>query len=182
MRLFVALTLPDAVRSSIVGLANGLPGARWVAEDNLHLTLRFLGELDGAEAADVDVALTELRMPGFELTLAGVSHFGDGRKLRSLWVGAEANPELTRLHDKIETAVVRTGLAPEGRKFKPHITLARFKQGPPVDKLQSYLTEHALFRLPAFPVTEFTLYSSFLGREGPIYRPEAVYELERIEA
>ena len=173
MRLFIALPLPDAVRESLADLADGLPGARWVSADNLHLTLRFLGELDGGEAADVDAALAGLRMPAFHLDLAGLSHFGDGRKLRALWVGCDANPELGRLQAKIESAVVRAGQPPEGRKFKPHVTLARFKIGPPVDKMQAYLTARALFRLPPFAVTHFTLFSSFLGHEGAIYRAEA---------
>ena len=180
MRLFTAITLPEEVQDQLAGLANGLPGARWVNADRLHLTLRFLGELDGAQAADVDTALTEIHLPGFELELAGVSHFGDSRKLRSLWVGAEPNPLLTRLQAKIETAVVRAGLAPERRKFKAHVTLARFKSSPG-DHLQAFLAQHALFRLPPFPVTSFTLYSSFLAHEGAIYRAEADYPLERPE-
>ena len=180
MRLFTAITLPEEVQDQLAGLANGLPGAHWVNADSLHLTLRFLGKIDGAQAADVDTALTEIHLPGFELELAGISHFGDGRKVRSLWVGAEANPLLSRLHGKIETAVVRAGLAPERRKFKAHVTLARFKSSPG-DHLQAFLAQHALFRLPAFPVTSFTLYSSFLSHKGAIYRAEADYPLDRPE-
>jgi 2'-5' RNA ligase len=181
MRLFVAIDLPDRQREQLAMLANGLPGARWVAEDNLHLTLRFLGELDGSEAADVDAALAGLRMPGFELRLEGVGHFGDGRKLRSIWAGVEASPALGRLRDKVEQAVIRAGLPPDKRKFKPHVTLARFKSNPGA-KLQDFLAEYALFRAEPFQVESFTLYSSFLSANGAIYRPEAEYPLERIES
>lgn len=181
MRLFVAIALPDEQRARLAKLASGLPRARWVAEENLHLTLRFLGELDGNEAGDVDAALAGIRMPRFELQLEGVSHFGEGRKLRSLWAGIQANSALVRLRDKVEQAVVRAGLAPEKRKFKPHVTLARFKSNPGV-KLYDFLAEYALFRAEPFKVESFTLYSSFLSANGAIYRPEAEYRLERIES
>lgn len=178
MRLFIAITVPDAARERLAALANGLPGARWVNEDNLHLTLRFLGELDGGEAADVDTALAQISVPGFALGLEGISHFGEGRKLRALWAGVQPNPALMRLQAKIEQAVIRAGQPPEKRKFKPHVTLARFKSNPGGDKLQAYLSAHALFRSEPFAVDSFTLYSSFLSSSGAIYRPEASYPLE----
>jgi 2'-5' RNA ligase len=176
MRLFIAIALPEDLRTRLAALATGLPGARWVSEDNLHLSLRFLGELDGGAAADVDAALAGVRAPGFELVLEGVSHFGEGRNLRALWAGVRPSPELKRLQAKIEQAVVRAGQPPEKRKFKPHVTLARFKSNPGA-KLQSYLAEHALLRSEPFPVEAFTLYSSFLSASGAIYRAEAEYPL-----
>lgn len=177
MRLFVAIFLPDELRAQLAQLANGLPGARWVDEDNLHLTLRFLGELDGAEAADVDEALASLRMPAFDLDFAGVDHFAERRRVRSLWAGVRANPALSRLHDKVEQAVIRTGLPPERRKFRPHVTLARFKSDPGV-KLHEYLAQHALFKAAPFCVEKFCLFSCFLSGEGAIYNVEAEYPLE----
>jgi 2'-5' RNA ligase len=177
MRLFVALSLPETLRSRLCGLCSGLPGARWVAPENLHLTLRFIGEVDGREAEDIDAALSALRFPRFPLTLSGVGEFGDGRRLRSVWVGVESNELLERLQAKVEQAVQRAGQPPEKRRFKPHVTLARFKSHPG-GKLQDYFTERALFRCPPFEVTGFTLYSSYLAHEGAIYAPEAVYPLE----
>jgi 2'-5' RNA ligase len=181
MRLFIAITLPEDQRARLAALANGLPGARWINQDNLHLTLRFLGELDGGEAADIDVALAQIRTPGFTLGLEGISHFGEGRKLRALWAGVRPNPLLMRLQAKIEQAVIRAGLPPEKRKFKPHVTLARFKSNPGGAKLHAYLAQHALFRAEPFDVDRFTLYSSFLSSSGAIYRPEAHYPLEPAE-
>ena len=177
MRLFVAIALPEPLRADLAMLANGLPGARWVSEDNFHLTLRFLGELDGGDAADVDEALAGLRMPAFDLELAGVDHFSEGRKVRSLWAGVRSNPALIRLHDKVEQAVIRTGLPPDKRKFRPHVTLARFKSDPGT-KLHDYLAHHALFKAPSFCVEKFCLFSSFLSGEGAIYQVEAEYPLE----
>ena len=177
MRLFVAIALPDRQRARLESLANGLPGARWLPPENLHLSLRFLGELDGALATDVDEALSALRMPAFQLALKGVSHFGEGRKIRTLWAGVEPEPALTRLRDKVEQAVIRAGVPSEPRKFKPHVTLARFKSSPG-PALQDYLVQHALFRAAPFPAESFILYSSFLSASGAIYRPEAEYPLE----
>lgn len=93
----------------------------------------------------------------------------------------ESNPTLTRLRDKVEQAVIRVGLPPESRKFKPHVSLARFKANgttPPQEKLHKYLADHALFKCAPFPVDSFTLYSSFLSSNGAIYTPEAEYPLE----
>ncbi len=176
MRLFIAIGLPEDLRARLAALGNGLPGARWVGEENLHLSLRFLGELDGGEAADVDASLTAVRLPAFELGLEGISHFGEGRNLRALWAGVRPSPALMRLQAKIEQAVIRAGQPPEKRKFKPHVTLARFKSNPG-SKLRSYLAEHALFRSEPFRVECFTLYSSFLSASGAIYRAEADYPL-----
>src|SRR3546814_9879790 len=109
MRLFVALALPDHLRSRLAELCSGLPGARWVAPENLHLTLRFIGEVDGRDAEDIGVALSGIRLPRFAIALSGVGEFGDGRRLRSVWVGVEASDMLNRLHAKVEQAVQRAG-------------------------------------------------------------------------
>lgn len=179
MRLFVALSLPDEVRERLAVMASGLPAARWVRQENYHITLRFIGEVDNHVGHDIDDALSGIHMPEFELALAGIGQFGEGRKLRSLWAGVEGGEPLARLQTKVENAVVRAGIQPEGRKFKPHVTLARFKDSPG-PKIGEYLHGHGLFRSQPFMVRDFVLYSSFLSREGAIYRPEAVYELDRI--
>ena len=176
MRLFVALALPEPLREQLCGLCSGLPGARWVAPENMHLTLRFIGEVEGHDAEDIDAALSGIHFPRFPVTLAGVGDFGDERRLRSVWVGVEANEMLERLQGKVEQAVQRAGQPPEKRKFKPHVTLARFKSHPGA-RLESYFTERSLFRAAPFEVSELTLYSSFLAHEGAIYSPEAVYPL-----
>lgn len=176
MRLFVAITLPDDLRSRLAELSSGLPGARWVEPENLHITLRFIGEVQGNEAEDIDAALSSVRSRPFPVTLAGMGDFGDERRLRSLWIRVEPNEALERLQAKVEQAVRRAGQPPEKRKFKPHVTLARFKSHPG-GKLETYFAERALFRAPPFEVTSFTLYSSFLSGQGPIYSAEAVYPL-----
>ncbi len=179
MRLFVALPLPEPLRAHLAELERGLPGARWVAPENLHLTLRFIGKVEGHQAGDLDAALAQVKATRFPVTLVGVDRFGAGRKLRALWVGVAPNPELDRLYRKVEQAVQAAGLAPNGRKFKPHVTLARFK-GDPGHRLHDYLARHALFRAETFEARDFVLYSSFLSQSGAIHSPEAVYPLSPV--
>lgn len=176
MRLFVALSLPDEVREQLALLEDRLPGARWVPPENFHITLRFIGEVDGGQAEDIDAELTSLYGEGFELSLAGLGHFGEGSKTRALYARVEPTEPLLRLQQKVEQALQRTGCAPEGRKYKPHVTLARFRNGGGLE-LERYLVRHSLFRSAPFLVTDFVLYQSFLSGEGAIYREEAHYPL-----
>jgi 2'-5' RNA ligase len=176
MRLFVAIALPEDLRARLSELQQGVPAARWVDPDNLHLTLRFIGEADGGQAQDLDAALIQVRAAHFEVTLAGVDCFGRGRKSRALWVGVTPAPELDRLQRRVEQAVQAAGFEPEGRKFKPHVTLARLK-GDPGHRLHDHLTRNAAYRAEAFEVREFVLFSSFLAQAGAIHTPERVYPL-----
>ncbi len=178
MRLFVALGLPDEVRDLLGELEDALPGARWVAPENLHITLRFIGEVDGGLAQDIDAELTGLSGVGFEVTLAGLGVFGEAPKTRALYARVEPCEPLTRLQQKVEKALQRAGCPPEGRKFKPHVTLARFK-GPTGLELERFVVRHSLLRAGPFPVADFQLYQSFLSGEGAIYREEAAYPLSR---
>ena len=178
MRLFVAISLPEEVRDRLANLANGLPGARWVTAENLHLTLRFIGEVDNSQAEDVDAALTGLRSERLQIQIDGLGHFGEGKKIRALWAGLVPNPDLNRLQSKIEQALQRAGLPAETRKYKPHVTLARFKSSPGA-KLQEYMAAHGGFRSAPIDVDAFELYSSFRAHSGAIYRAEATYPLER---
>lgn len=179
MRLFVAIALPEDIRDRLAALQSGVPGARWVAPENLHLTLRFVGEVDGRQARDIDAALAGVSTPSFPLTLAGVDSFGAGAKIRSLWARAEPSEPLKRLQSKVEQALQRAGQAAEGRKFKPHVTLARFNGNTASGRVYDYVSHQALFRAPPFEVTEFVLFSSFLSQSGAIYRAEAEYPLSR---
>ena len=176
MRLFVAIALPEDVKERLAALQRGLREARWITAENLHLTLRFLGELDGRQAGDVDDALSALRYEAFDLELAGINHFGDGRNLRTLWVGVTDPVPVVKLQAKIERAIQLAGIEPETRKFKAHVTLARFKKAPG-PAFADYLRQNALFKCRPFTVGEVILYSSHLAREGSIYRLEARYPL-----
>lgn len=123
-------------------------------------------------ASDIDDALLQIRAPRFDLAVAGVGHFGT----RMLWAGVERNPALLHLYDKVESAVVRLGFEPEGRRYAPHVTLARLKYVAE-PKLQAFLKENALFRAAPFPVDHFSLVASYLTKSGAIYEDQADYPL-----
>jgi 2'-5' RNA ligase len=176
MRLFVALDLPRSLRERLSWMAGGLPGARWVPPENYHVTLRFVGDLPGWRAEEVDQALAALRAPGFTLQLAGIGTHVKGGKLTALWVGVERTPQLEHLQTKIETALQRAGLERERRRFNPHVTLARI-EGVPEPKVAAWVASHNLFRSEPVQVERFTLFSSLLGKEQAVYVPEVEYGL-----
>ena len=176
MRLFVALPLPDALRDALASLAGGIAGARWIPLQNMHLTLRFIGEVQSWQAQEIDDALAALRTRGFELSVAGVGTFEREGRVTTLWAGVERNERLAHLQQKIETALQRAGLPPERRRFAPHISLARVDQVAH-DKAVRWVQAHSLFRAPAVGVEHFTLFSSQLGKEFSVYTPEVDYAL-----
>jgi RNA 2',3'-cyclic 3'-phosphodiesterase len=175
MRLFVALALPEAVAQGLMRIQSGVPGARWSEREQLHLTLRFIGEVDGSDAADIDDALSLINAPRFALELHGVGEFG-GKNPRALWAGVRDPAAVTHLARKIETAIQRIGLPAEQRKFVSHVTLARLRAAPR-GRVLDYLTDHALYASGPFAVESFILYSSVLTDDGSIYTPEREYGL-----
>lgn len=179
MRLFVGIPLPDDVRQHLAGICAGLPGARWVSPENLHVTLRFIGEIEAGEAEDVDAELAAIRAPGFEARIAGVGFFDRGRRVHAVWAGVEAGPALAHLHGKVESAVVRAGFEPERRKFKPHITLARLR-GTPVSRVGEFIQTREGLRSEPFVADSFVLFRSHLGNGGANYEALADYPLDAI--
>jgi 2'-5' RNA ligase len=176
IRLFVALSLPEALCDELSTMCGGIPGARWVPEENYHLTLRFIGEVPGWQAQEVDDALAGIRAPGFDLTLRGVGTFQKNGRISALWVGVEKTEPLVFLQSKVETALQRSGLEPERKRFAPHVTLARTERAAP-DKAIAFVQAHNLFRAAPVPVDGFTLYSSRLGKEQAVYEREVEYGL-----
>jgi len=177
IRLFVAIPLPETVRTRLSMLQAGLPGARWIRPENIHLTLRFIGEVPEDVASDVDAALSGVRAPRFTLELDGVGSFSRGRYPHALWVGMVKSPPLMHLQAKIESALVRAGLTPEERKFAAHVTIARLKDVR-LRRVEAWASVHGDFRAPPFEADRFVLYSSFLASESAIYTPEREYVLE----
>jgi 2'-5' RNA ligase len=175
-RLFVAIDLPADVKARLLPLCGGLPGARWVDGGQLHLTLRFIGEVDGGVRREIEGALAEVQAASFTLALQGVGHFPPRGQPRVVWVGVEKSSPLNHLHGRVETALAVAGVERDGRKFSPHITLARLT-ATPATRVGRYLEEFGLFRTEPFPVDEFTLYSSTLTRHGAVHTLEAAYPL-----
>lgn len=177
MRIFVGIPLPSDIRDRLALLAGGLPGARWVRPESLHVTLRFIGEVDEGQAEDIDAALAAIRAPAFPLTVAGVGCFDRGRQVHTVWAGVEAGPAIGHLYEKVESAMVRCGLEPERRNFKAHVTLARLR-GTPVSRVGEYMqTRQGIFGGP-FTADRFTLFRSHLGGEGALYEVLVDYPLD----
>jgi len=176
-RLFVAIDLPLSERAKLAGMFFGIPGARWVPEDQLHLTLRFIGEVDGGVFRDIKETLADIKVAPFTMQLKGFGCFPPRKQPHVLWVGVDKNDQLMHLRNRVEAAVVKAGIPPEQRKFSPHITLARLKDTP-LSKLTNFLSGNGLFASEPFTVNEFVLYSSVLSPKGAIHQVEAEYVLK----
>lgn len=177
MRLFVAIDLPDEVRQSVADICRGLPGVRWLPPDQLHLTLRFIGEADDAVNATIHRGLAAIDFPPLPLSLQGVGCFPSLQRPRVLWVGVRGGESLPQLQQRVEAAVVAAGVPAEKRPFSPHITLARLREHREAD-VAPFLTRNASFHNEPFTVDAFHLYSSVLTAKGAIHRREASYPLK----
>ena len=175
-RLFVAVELPASVKQHLLLLGCGVPGARWLDENQMHLTLRFIGEVDGGTMTDITSALAEIEAEPFDVTLCGAGHFPPRGVPQTLWVGVEHNPSLLALRNRIETALSRAGIERDHRKYFPHVALARLK-GANTSRVAQFLTQHTMFSTEPFAVDAYCLYSSVLRAEGAIHRIEAGYPL-----
>ena len=178
IRLFVALELPDELRERMAMIERGVTGAKWVPPENLHVSLRFIGEVPEDRYDDIVYALEGVHSEPFALTITGAGHFESGRRVRVLWLGVERDPALIALNRRIESALVRAGLPPEERKFVPHITLARLNDASPA-QVSGWLQANNMFRSIPWPMDSFVLFSSFTSRNGAIYRPEHAFALRR---
>lgn len=174
-RLFVAIRPPEPVRDLLIDAMEGIEGARWQSDQQLHLTLRFIGEVDAAQAEDIAGALGRIGAAPFPLEIRGVGYFEKKGHVHTAWAGIAPSPALEVLQRKVERACVSAGLAPEPRKFTPHITLARLNSasGP----IGSWLAAHGTLRAGPFEVAEMALYESSLGRDGAHYEPVIRYSL-----
>jgi 2'-5' RNA ligase len=175
-RLFVAIDPPQDIRDQLSLLCCGLPDARWTPPEQLHLTLNFIGEVEGSVFLDIREALSEISVPQLSLQLQGLGFFPPRGQPRVVWAGVEKNASLQLLQRKITTRLFHLGLEPDNRKFSPHITLARLQQTP-ATKVGKYLERNGFFRTLPFRVDHFSLYSSLLGRKGATHFVENRYLL-----
>jgi len=175
-RLFIAVDLPDTIKKNLETMSFGIPGARWVAPDQIHLTVRFIGDVDGALFHDIKNSLEEVIVSPFDLQLKGVGHFPPRGTPRVIWVGLELSESLQILRKKINTALLKIEVEPERRKFSPHITIARLKNTP-IQKIANFLSGNGLFSQAPFQVSDFKLYSSILTPKGAIHKVERMYSL-----
>ncbi|BCM22478.1 RNA 2',3'-cyclic phosphodiesterase [Mesorhizobium sp. J8] len=174
-RLFTALEIPRDAALSLSLLRGGLPGARWIDVENYHLTLRFIGDVEGHVADEIANALDRVDRPSFQMTLTGVGAFG-GKKPHAVWAGVSASPDLTALQGEIDRICQRLGLPADPRKFSPHVTLARLRNASPLDVAQ-YLSARGNFAALPFRVGRFVLMSSRDSVGGGPYIVEEAWPL-----
>jgi RNA 2',3'-cyclic 3'-phosphodiesterase len=176
-RLFVALRPPREVREQLLDTMGGVPGARWQDDDQLHLTLRFIGEVERRQAEDVAAALASIVSPAPQVALAGVGRFAN-----ALWAGVAPHDALARLHRKVDRALVVAGLEPERRAYLPHFTLARMSRTVAASReVDRWLAQHAGLTSASFAMPHLILYESTLARDGARYEPVARWPLAMLD-
>ena len=173
-RLFVAIRPPVRVRDALLDMMGGISGARWQDDDQLHLTLRFIGEVDRHEGDDIHAVLGSIHQPRFDLAISGLGMF-DRRGIPEVaWAGVAPQEPVLRLHKKVDQAIVRAGQEPERRAFHPHITLARLGRG--AGSVEGFLGSTGVSSAP-FTVDSFSLIESHLTPDRAVYTEVERYPL-----
>lgn len=174
-RLFVAIRPPHRIRELLLGTMGGISGARWQSDEQIHLTLRFIGEVDRHQAVDIHAALGAIHHPAFEIAISGLGTFDRRGQPEAVWAGVAPHEPLHRLHKKVDQAIARVGIAPEQRTYLPHITLARLKRSS--GSVRGLLEQSGGLTSPPFAVDSFALYESKLTPEGAVYALAEHYPL-----
>lgn len=174
-RLFVAIRPPEEVRDLLIDAMDDSPALRWVGDEQLHLTLRFVGEVERPVANDIAVALQAIRSPAFALRIKGVGKF-ERKSGGALWAGIEPREPVAALAAKVERAIQQAGLEAEHRAFSPHITLARWNRRN-AEAVEAFLRRNLNLRSDPFEVDRFILFESKLSRHGPHYQEMAEFRL-----
>ncbi len=174
-RLFTGLEVPRGVATALSTLRGGLPGARWIDPENYHVTLRFIGDIDDRMAHEIALLLDQVKRRPFDLRFNGLGSFG-GRRPRAVYLGIEPTSSLLELQAEHERLLQRVGLEPEGRKYTPHVTLARLRDATSHEVAQ-YLSTRGGMGVPPVLVSRFVLFSSRASVGGGPYIVEAAYPL-----
>lgn len=174
-RLFAALPLPEDICEILKSMQKGLDGAKWRHKENLHLTLKFYGDVQDATARDLDAALANISLSRLSLRLSNVGQFG-GYEPHTLWTGVSESQDLIRLSNKCSNAGSKLGIKKDKHAYTPHVTLAYLKGIQPIP-VADYLERHAMFETPEFTIDRFALYSSQPGKYQSLYQEEASYPL-----
>ena len=175
-RLFVAIRPPDDIRDVLIDAMDDSPALRWVGEEQLHLTLRFIGEVERPIANDIAVALDRIRSPSFDLNVVGVGKF-EQRNGGALWAGVHPKAPVGALAAKVERAIQQVGLDAEHRAYFPHITLARWNRRN-AEAVDAFLRRNSDLRSEPFLVDRFILFESRLSRHGAHYEEIGEFPLD----
>jgi 2'-5' RNA ligase len=177
-RLFIALPVPEEIADELTALQSGVPDAHWVPPENFHVTLCFAGNVQGAVMRDLEEELSDAAGPKFPVAIAGVDQFSSGKQPKVLVALVDRTDRLERLQQKVSTIARHCGIEIEHRKFRPHVTLARFRAGAETGHhIAQFMASHSRFRAGPWVAEHFSLYSSRQGRSGSIYAEEAMYHL-----
>lgn len=174
-RLFTGLAIPPDVTQHLSLMRGGLHGARWIDPENYHVTLRFIGDIEAPVAREIAATLAQIDRASFTLRITGLASFG-GRKPRALIATVEPDAPLLELQAEHERLMRRLGLPAEGRKFTPHVTLARLRDTSSL-AVAEWLSQRGYFAPLTVPVSRFVLYSSRASTGGGPYVAEQVYPL-----
>lgn len=177
-RLFIALRPPGGIRAHLVTVMGGVPGARWQDDEQLHLTIRFIGAVERPVAEEIAAVLASIAAPVPRVRICGVGRFDQRGRTDTLWAAVAPGDALAALHRKVDQTLVRLGLDPERRAYRPHITLARLPRsaghGPAIDR---WVADHAGLASDPFTLPHLILYESRLGRDGARYQAIARWPL-----
>jgi RNA 2',3'-cyclic 3'-phosphodiesterase len=177
-RLFIALPVPDDATDALAALQNGVPDAHWAPPENFHVTLAFCGEVQGGVMRDLEEELSDIAGGRFAVSIAGVDQFSSGKQPRALVALVERSDRLEWLQQKVTTVVRNCGIAIDRRKFRPHVTLARFGSNAETGHhIAQFMASHGTFRLEPWIAEGFALYSSRNAGGGRAYVEEAGYAL-----
>ncbi|MDQ4087843.1 MAG: RNA 2',3'-cyclic phosphodiesterase [Pseudomonadota bacterium] len=174
-RLFVAIRPPEPIRRLLLHAMGGISGARWQSDDQIHLTLRFIGETDRHQADDIHAALGGIHQRPFEVAIDGIGTFNRRGQPETVWAGVTPHEPLKALHKKVDQAIARVGIPPDQRAYAPHITLARLKRSS--GSVRGLIEQAGGLRSEPFLVNAFALYESKLTPEGAVYTAVARYPL-----
>lgn len=167
MRIFTAIEIPEDIKSEVISLCGGVKNIRWVSKENLHITLNFIGEIENNEVEKIDSVLKNIEINKFKLVLSGSGFFKSG----ALWIGVEKSNELLRLERECCKNLLEAGIDLDVRKYKPHLTVGRFKK---VD-INEFLGNTMGYKSRKFRVEGVSLYSSILKQSGAIYTKLSSY-------
>ena len=175
--LFIAVTVPGTIAERLAALGGGIPGGRQVPAENMHITLRYLGEIDTMLADEICEALSIVSHSPFTLKVSGVGFFGKRRDPRLLYAGVRPHDELVMLHHKVEALLLQLRVPPRERKYHPHITLARLKSSPP-QRIGDFVAANSLLESPPFEIRSFALHESHRRSDGSRYCMIREYALD----
>lgn len=173
-RLFIGLDINEPLVTDLAEARGGVESAHWQRDNQLHLTLAFVGDTSRKVTRDIEYALADIRFEPFELSLEGVGMFGKPKNPKTLWADVADKAPLQHLHSKIASALDRIDVEVDRRKYKPHVTLARFPRGAQA-RVGDWLTSNERLSTRITLVDSFMLFSSERTSEGSFYRPEAEF-------